>query len=74
MTKEEMIVEIANLNSIVGAIQTKLIEKNILTLDEINSLTKMSLETGKQNLSNVSDETIDKGKILELMQNRISSL
>jgi len=74
MTKEEMIVEIANLNSIVGALQAKLIERNILTQDEINSVVKMSLELGKQILPKVGDETVNKDKILELLEKRINSL
>lgn len=74
MSNEQIISQIAILNSYLGAIKSLLIEKNVITLAEINNLTKTSLILGKETLNKVSDESVNKDLIKEIIQKEIDSL
>lgn len=73
MTKEEIIVQLAFLNSTVGAMRSMLIESGIIEKERIDDLVRQRLEISKLGIAQMPDEdkAVSVPKIIELIENQI---
>ena len=76
MTKENIIVQFAHLNSSLAAMRELLIESGAINEQRFNEVNKQFLQTGKESIVKVynEDDSVSIPKLIELLENQIQSI